>query len=148
MADMSLPDLAEKMRDIDSSCCSPGADNGAAAGRPMSNNRDVEYQGDSFFFTYEQSDMVRHIEREPKLGMSLQGSKGLLGQPPIFIAIEGEAQLIRDKAAFQEHWQAQLKRWFPQATDTPDLVLLKVVAQRIHWWSGEDNGEILVNPQT
>jgi general stress protein 26 len=136
------------MRHIDFVMLFTRADNGAAAGRPMSNNGDVEYQGDSFFFTYEQSDIVRHVEREPKVSMSLQGSKGLLGQPPIFIAIEGEAQLIRDKAAFQEHWQAELKRWFPEATDTPGLVLLKVVAQRIHWWSGEDNGEIVVNPQT
>ena len=148
MADMSLRDLADKMRHIDFVMLFTRADNGAAAGRPMSNNGDVEYQGDSFFFTYEQSDVVRHIERDPKVSMSLQGSKGLLGQPPIFIAIEGEAHLIRDKAAFQEHWQAELKRWFPQTTDTPGLVLLKVVAQRIHWWSGEDNGEIVVHSQS
>lgn len=145
MAELSLHDLSEKMRDIDFTMLFTRAENGAAAGRPMSNNGDVEYQGDSFFFTYENTDMVRHIDREPRVSMSLQGNKGLLGQPPLFVAIEGEARVVRDKQAFEEHWQKDLERWFPEGTDTPGMVLLKVAAQRIHWWSGEDNGEIVVN---
>lgn len=144
MADMSLQDLAEKMRHIDFAMLFTRAENGAAAGRPMSNNGDVEYQGDSFFFTYEQADTVRHIEREPQVSMSLQGNKGLLGQPPLFIAVEGQAQVIRDKGAFKDHWQSELDRWFPEGVDTAGMVMLKVAAQRIHWWSGEDNGEIVV----
>ena len=147
MAELTLQDLSEKMRHIDFTMLFTRAENGAAAGRPMSNNRDVEYQGDSFFFTYAQSDMVRHVEREPKVSMSLVGHKGLLGQPPIFIAIEGEARVVRDKAEFTAHWQPQLERWFPEGTETAGLVMLKVVAQRLHWWSGEENGEILVQPQ-
>ena len=53
MTEMSLPELAEKMRHIDFTMLFTRADNGAAAGRPMSNNGDVEYQGDSFFFAYD-----------------------------------------------------------------------------------------------
>jgi len=145
MADLSLSDLSKKMRDIDFTMLFTRAENGAAAGRPMSNNGDVEYQGDTFFFAYDHADMIRHIERDPRVSMSLQGNKGLLGQPPLFIAIEAEAQIIRDKPSFEEHWQKELDRWFPEGTDTAGLVMLKVVAQRIHWWSGEDNGEIALN---
>lgn len=29
--------------------------------------------------------------------------------------------------------------------DTAGLAMLEVVAQRIHWWSGEDNGEIVLD---
>lgn len=145
MAEMSLRDLSEKMRQIDFSMLFTRAENGAAAGRPMSNNGDVEYQGDSFFFAYENADMVRQIEREPQVSLSLQGNKGLLGQPPLFIAVEGRAQVVRSKDAFEDHWQPELDRWFPEGTDTPGLVMLKVSAQRIHWWSGEDNGEIVVD---
>lgn len=148
MTDMSLHDLAEKMRHIDFTMLFTRADNGAAAGRPMSNNGDVDYQGDSFFFAYEDSDMVRQIARDSNVSMSLQGNKGLLGQPPLFIAIEANAQIVRDKAAFREHWQKGLDRWFPEATDTPGLVMLKVSAQRVHWWSGEENGEIVVSAPT
>ncbi|MET0533054.1 MAG: pyridoxamine 5'-phosphate oxidase family protein [Steroidobacter sp.] len=148
MADLSLQDLSEKMRHIDFTMLFTRAENGAAAGRPMSNNGDVDYQGDSFFFAYEQSSMVSDIERDSHVSMSLQGNKGLLGQPPLFIAIEAEAQVIRDKIAFEEHWQSDLDRWFPEGADTAGLVMLKVAAQRIHWWSGEDNGEIVVSEPT
>lgn len=144
MTDLTLQDLSEKMRHIDFTMLFTRAENGAAAGRPMSNNGDVEYQGDSFFFAYEQTDMVRHIEADPRVSMSFQGSKGLLGQPPLFIAVEGQGKIIRDQSAFEDHWQAGLDRWFPEGTATAGLVMLQVAAQRIHWWSGEDNGEIVI----
>jgi general stress protein 26 len=37
---------------------------GQIAGRPMSNNGDVDYDGDSWFFTMEDTDMVREISAE------------------------------------------------------------------------------------
>lgn len=115
MAQLTLHDLSERMRDIDFTMLFTKSANGALAGRPMSNNGEVEYEGDSYFFAWGDSHVVADCEREPQVGMSLQGSKGLLGKPPIFIAVEGRAEVIRDKAAFQEHWTKDLDRWFPKA---------------------------------
>ena len=144
MAGMTRDDLVEKMKDIDFTMLFTRTEGGQMAGRPMSNNRDVEYDGDSHFFTFEQSRTVADIDREPTVSMSLQGSAGLLGKPPVFIAIEGRAEAIRDKSAFREHYTTDLDRWFPQGVDTPGLVLVKVHATRIHYWDGEDNGEIRI----
>ena len=47
MADLSLSDISEKMRDIDFTMRSTRTEGGAIAARPMSNNREVEYDGDS-----------------------------------------------------------------------------------------------------
>jgi len=41
---------------------------------------------------------------------SYAGSKGLLGQPPVFIAIQVEAELIREKAEFEAHCITDLER--------------------------------------
>ncbi len=144
MADRTLADLSKDMADIDFAMLSTRTDNGALASRPMSNNGDVEYDGNSFFFTNDQARMVGDIEREPQVGLTFSGRKGLLGKPPIFIAIEGAAELIRDKASFSDHWVDGLESWFPQGPDTPGLVLIKVHAERIHYWDGEDEGELLV----
>lgn len=144
MPQMSLHDLSEEMRDIDFTMLFTRTEDGSTAGRPMSNNGDVEYQGDSFFFSYDHARLVGDIERDAHVGMSLQGSKGLLGKPPLFIAVEGEAEVIRDKQEFKEHWQADLERWFPEGVDTDGLVMIKVHAQRIHWWKSEDEGEIVL----
>ena len=141
---LSLQDLSKKMRDIDFTMLSTRAEGGEIAARPMSNNGDVEYDGDSWFFAMEDTTTVKDIERDPKVGLSLQGSKSLLGAPGIFIAIEAQAEIVRDKATFREHWVKDLERWFEQGIDTPGIVLLHVRASRIAWWDGENNGELTV----
>ncbi|MEH6719324.1 MAG: pyridoxamine 5'-phosphate oxidase family protein [Aurantimonas endophytica] len=142
MSDMTLSDLAEAMRDIDFAMLSTKTEAGDIAARPMSNNRDVDYDGDSFFFTYEQARTVSDIERDPKVGLSFQGKAGLLGKPPMFISVEGTAELIRDKSQFEAHWNSDLDYWFEDGIDTPGVVLIKVHADRIHYWNGKDEGDV------
>lgn len=142
MVQRTLSQLAKTMKDIDFAMLSTHAGDGRIGSRPMSNNRDVEYDGDSYYFTTEDTVMVRDIEREPQVGLSFQGGAGLLNQRPLFVAIEGRADLIRDKAEFEAHWNSDLERWFEQGVDTPGLVMIKVHAERAHYWDGEDEGEI------
>ncbi|KQT85430.1 pyridoxamine 5'-phosphate oxidase family protein [Aurantimonas sp. Leaf443] len=142
MTQLTLSDISKAMADIDFAMLSTRTEGGAIAARPMSNNGDVAYDGDSFFFTYEAARTVADIERDPKVGLSFQGKAGLLGKPPMFIAVEGTAELIRDKAAFEAHWTKDLDYWFDKGIDTPGIVLVKVHAGRIHYWNGRDEGEI------
>jgi general stress protein 26 len=142
MSEMTLKELADKIGDIDFTMLSTVAENGAIAARPMSNNGDVEYDGDSWFFTWANSVLVEDIERNPQVGLSLQGKGSLLGKPPIFIGIEATAELVRDKAIFQAHWNTELERWFKEGVDTPGLILIKAHANRIKYWDGEEEGEL------
>lgn len=144
MSDMTLKDIAKAMADIDFCMLSTRTEGGQIAARPMSNNGQVEYEGDSYFFSYEEARSIRDIERDPHVGLSFQGKKGLLGKPPLFLAVEGEAELIRDKAEFEKHWVSELEYWFKDGIDTPNLVLVKVHANRIHYWDGTDEGEVRV----
>ena len=142
MGTLTLAEVSKKMRDIDFAMLFTRAANGALAGRPMSNNGDVEYSGDSFFFTFEESHTVSDIENDATVALSFAGSKGLLGMRPLFISVEGKATLIRDKSAFAAHWTKDLDRWFKNGIDTPGVVLIKVKASRLHYWDGEEDGEI------
>ncbi len=139
---MSLKDLSKKIADIDFTMLSTRAEDGQIASRPMSNNGDVEFDGDSFFFTWSHSRMAGDIRRDSRIGLTLQGKTSLLGKPPIFISIEAQAELIEDKASFQKHWNPDLERWFEQGVDTPGVILIKAHAHRIHYWDGEDQGEV------
>jgi general stress protein 26 len=148
MADLSLEDLSEKMRDIDFAMLSTRAQNGAIAARPMSNNRQVEFAGDTYFFTLDSTNTVADIERDPQVGLGYQAKSGALGMKPFFITIEGRAELIRDKARFSEHWTKDLDRWFEQGVDTPGLTLIRVDAERLHYWDGYDEAEIPLGGQS
>ena len=144
MGTATLKDLAAKMRDIDFTMLVTKTEDGQLAGRPMSNNGDVEYDGDSYFFAWGDSRVAKDIEREPKVAMTLQGKGGLLGKPPLFLSVEGAGEIIRDKSAFAAHWTKGLERWFDKGIETPGLVLIKVHASRIHFWDGEENGDLTV----
>ena len=141
----TLKDISREMRDIDFCTLSTHSGDGSISARPMSNNRNVDYEGDSWFFTYDDRLMVRDIEKDANVGISYLGSAGLMGivgKPGMFIHVEGEARLVRDKAKFAEHWRKELEIWFEQGIDTPGLVLIEVAARRIHYWDGMDEGEV------
>jgi len=138
----TLSELAEKMRDIDFAMLSTHTDGGAIGARPMSNNRDVDYDGDSYYFTWDEARMVADIEADRQVSLSFLGKSGLFGTRPFFVAVEGSATIIRDKAAFGDHWVRDLDRWFEQGPDTPGVVMIHVRADRIHYWDGEDEGEL------
>ena len=138
----TLSEIAEGMRDIDFTMLTTHGPDGTIAARPMSNNREVDYDGDSYYFTWDSSLMVADIGRDPGVALTFQGKAGLLGMRPFFVAVEGEADVIRDKARFAEHWTKGLDRWFEQGVDTPGVVMIHVHATRIHYWDGEDEGEV------
>jgi general stress protein 26 len=140
----SLEQLSEKMRDIDFAMLSTHTSGGAIGARPMSNNRQVAFDGTSYFFALDQARSVHDIAADPQVGLSYLGKSGLLGMRPFFVAIEGDAALIRDKQRFQEHWTPDLDRWFEVGADTPGLVLIEVTAKRLHYWDGEDEGEMVL----
>ncbi len=144
MAVMSLEELSEKMRKIDFCMLSTQQGTGGLTTRPMSNNGDVEYDGDSWFFSYEATRKVEAIRQNPQTSISLSAPPSLLGKPGIFIVINGEASIIKDRAQFEKHWVPDLERWFEDGVDTPGLVLIKVHASRIEYWDGEDNEVIAV----
>lgn len=144
MAERTLAEIAEKMRDIDFCMLSTRSETGAIASRPMSNNREVDYEGDSWFFTCDDTRMVEEIAANPDVGLTFQGKAGMLGLRPFFLAIEGRAELIRDKGQFAAHWSKGLDMWFEKGIDTPGLVLIKVHGERAHYWDGMDEGELLL----
>lgn len=142
MSNLTLADLSKRMAALDFAMLSTIAADGSVTARPMSNNGDVAYQGESFFFAYADSRKVAEIRGNRWVGLSYTGAAGLLGGPPVFIDVAGTAHLIADKTRFAEHWTKELERYFPDGIDTPNMVLIQVRADRIRYWDGEDEGVI------
>ena len=141
MAKTELAEIARDMAGIDIAILSTHTDNGEIANRPMSNNGDVAYDGTSYYFTYDQARTVSDIQRNPKVALGFSSEAGLFSQG-IYVAVEGTAELIRDKAVLQKHWTSDLDKWFEHGIDTPGIVLIKVKANRITYWKGREEGEV------
>lgn len=142
MSGMTLEELSKQLRKIDFCMLCTNGGSGTITARPMSNNGDVEYNGDSWFFSYEDTRKVAEISRDAGVTLTFTAHPSLLGKPGIFIAIRGEAHLAREKSEFEHHWVSGLDRWFPDGTDTVGLVLIKVSAESIEFWVGEENGRV------
>lgn len=131
-------DLADTMAELDIAILSTVTSDGSIAGRPMSNNAQVGYDGTSCYFTTDDTRTVRDVTANPNVGLGFQGAGGF------YLAVEGRAELVRDKGAFRVHWTPDLDQWFADGIDTAGLVMVKVVADRAHYWQGRDEGEITV----
>ncbi len=109
---------------------------GRLASRPMSNNGEVEYDGTSYFFTWQNSRMAQDIAANKHVQLDFRAEKRFL-----FMAVQGEARVLHDKRVMKDHWHQELEQWFKDGIDTEGLVMLVVEARRIQWW-GEQDGHI------
>ena len=141
MSKKTLAEIAKLMAGIDIAILSTHTEGGEIANRPMSNNGDVTYDGSSYYFTYQQTRAISDIQRNPKVALGFASEAGIFSDG-VYVAVEGVAELIRDKAAFRQHWTSDLDEWFDKGVDTPGIVLIKVQATRATYWQGREEGEI------
>lgn len=141
MPGKTLSDLAKRMAGIDIAILSTHTEGGEIANRPMSNNGDVAYDGTSHYFTFNSARVVRDIEQNPKVALGFTSEGGIFAKG-LYVAVEGRADLVRDKAEFRAHWTPDLDKWFDRGVDTPELVLIRVRASRITYWDGTEEGEV------
>lgn len=137
----SLAEIAKDMAGIDIAILSTHTEGGQIANRPMSNNGDVAYDGTSYYFALQSTRVISDIEGNPKVALGFSSEAGIFSDG-IYIAVEGEADLVRDKAAFRRHWNPDLDKWFEQGIETPGLVLIRVKAKRLTCWKGREEFDI------
>lgn len=130
-----LKAVAELLKKLDICMLVSRSAAGELHGRPMSNNGEVEYDGDSWFFAFDDSRMVRELEADPRTELAFIDTPN-----GTWINVEGEAEIIRDDVGRKkEFWQNDLERWFTEGPEDPNVVLIKVRARHIDAWAGEND---------
>ena len=129
--------VAEAMKEIDLCMMTTVGQYGHLHSRPMSNNREVEWDGDTWFFARADSSQARQIGRNPNVNLAY-------GQPDdiLFISVLGKGEIVDDVAKKKELWYDELERWFPDGPEDDNIVLIKVVAHTAAVWSKEGDGEL------
>jgi general stress protein 26 len=132
--DDKLAKLREIVKAVDICMLTTVDERGELHSRPMSNNREVEFNGDLWFFTYGSSHKADEVNRVSKVNASFAD----VGNQT-YASLSGNAELVRDRAKMEELWQLELKAWFPEGVDTPDIALLKVSVERAEYWDGSQS---------
>lgn len=143
MAQLDINSISKVMRDIDVCMMTTKAKNGRMESRPMSNNRQVDYNGDSYFFTHEHCSAATEIEADSQVNLSYI-HPGANDGKSIYISITGDASLIRDKDEIKNHWVKDIETWFKDGIDTPGLVMIHVKARFIKHWQGFEECELVL----
>lgn len=104
MATLTLNGIARQMRTLDICMMVTRSPRGLLNSRPMSNNGDVSYKGESYFFSYEGSQKINDITANPQVSLNFEGEKEM------YITITGKAKLIRNRAQLEDHWKDSLKQ--------------------------------------
>jgi general stress protein 26 len=134
MQEDKLKKLREIVKAVDICMLTTVDERGDLHSRPMSNNREIEFDGDLWFFTYGSSHKVDEVGRVPKVNASFADVDAQL-----YASLTGRAEVVRDPAKIEELWQPQLRAWFPEGKETPDIALLKVSVERGEYWDGSQS---------
>lgn len=56
-----------------------------------------------------------------------------------FVAVQGTAELTRDKGLIEEHWNSMVKAWFPEGKDDPNVGMIRVKVRAGEYWDSSSS---------
>ena len=135
--DAAISKIADMMADIDFCMFTTQMVEGGLRARPMSNNGDVEFDGDVWFFSGADTRKIEEIEADSNVQLSYADTENF-----VFISMAGQAEIVTDIRKKKELWMDDLSRWFEDGPESEDVVLIKVTPTVVEYWNGDDDGEI------
>ncbi|GAA2465854.1 pyridoxamine 5'-phosphate oxidase family protein [Winogradskya humida] len=110
---------------------------GRHVSRPMG-LQEVEFDGDLWFFTYSDADLVAQIKVNPQVNVSFSDDK-----QHSWTSVSGTAVQVDDRAKAEQLWNPMLKAWFPEGLETPTLTLVKVNAETAEYWEAARSSKVV-----
>lgn len=120
--------VKELVEDIDFTMLTTQDAEGNLVSRPMS-TREMDENGDIWFFTLDDSKKVDEAEADRDVGLSYLDAKGHR-----YVSVAGRARAVPDRAKMAELYTASLDIWFEDGLDTPGITLLKVTPVECEFW--------------
>ena len=121
--------LRELIRGIRIAMLTTEEEDGTLHSRPMATQRQ-EFDGTLWFFTRKDSAKVYEIERDRHVNVAYA--------PPEenrYVSVAGHARLVEDREKIEKLWHSDLKAFFPEGKDDPQIALLKIDVARAQYWT-------------
>ena len=113
-------------------CTDLKTDDGATC-RPMSAIKVCD-QGNIWFFSEKSSDKNKAIaaDKDVQLFFSHPGKSS-------YLVVNGEAEIILDRAKIEELWSPIAKIWFKGGKNDPNISVIKVTPSSAYYWDTDGN---------
>ena len=131
----AIPEIAALLKKIDTCMLATRGDDGELHARPMSNNGQVEWDGDSWFFAPADGRMVAEVRRNPEAVTTYRADDQFA-----WVALSGKAEVVEDVEQKRKLWLDELERWFRNGPDDPNLALIRISATGAQWWTHDGDG--------
>jgi len=128
----SIEKLKELLENIDFAMLTTMS-GGKLRSRPMSTQK-LEFDGDLWFFTSDQTHKVEEIEADNRVNVAYADP-----DDNTYVSVFGHAEMVKDRAKIEELWNPIYKAWFPDGLDDPTLCLLKVKVEEAEYWDSSNS---------
>ena len=96
--------------------------------RPMVAQHE-EGSRDLWFFTDRHSEKIPEIRADPRVVLCYSEPSD-----QNYVSISGTASLVGDRGKIRELWSEPMRTWFPKGPEDPEIMLIKVTAERAQYW--------------
>ncbi len=86
-----------------------------------------EVTGDLWFVTSTETSAFEEAQEDGAALVTMQGGG-------TYLAIGGVAEVLRSRQRLEELWRPTWRAFYPDGLDTPDLVLIRLVAHEAEYW--------------
>ena len=124
------------IKDIRVSMMATYAPEGYMHARPMV-ARTHEEDGEFWFFTSRSSHTVSELRADPRVLLTYAEP-----DDQNYVSISGTGSVVDDRAKAKELWAEPMRTWFPKGIDDPDLILIKVDAERAQYWDAPSSAVV------
>jgi general stress protein 26 len=122
--------LNKIIRDISIAMLTTVDEQGQLHSRPMDTQKQ-EFDGDVWFFARATSQVVREIQHHAAVNVAYADGSN-------YVSLAGNARIVTDIAKKKALWKDDLKVWFDNGPESPDVVLIHVDAISAQYWDGPD----------
>lgn len=106
---------------------------GSLCSRPMA-TQGSQFDGGLWFFTKADSAKVGGVEEEGQVNLTYEKSL-----ESVFVSLSGRATLVQDRQQIEKLWTEDLKAWFPEGVNDPQLALLRVDVSKWAYWDAQSS---------
>lgn len=99
---------------------------GGLLSRPLT-AMEVKEDGDLWFFSTSDTDVVREVEANSEVNVSFSDKKQ-------WVSVSGRATVVRDVAKKKELWNSAVETFASEGPESPKTVLLRVDSDSAEYW--------------